>query len=192
MASGKLSTSKFFIGLFVLILIVAVLAFLSYYTWKRYTDKSIVIPTTNQNSLCLAVNCPTGDPTSVPLPPDGGETMNYCTVNAAPTSFVQALQICGGTNVAGACANSTVTANLPSVSSDQIISFADFYNNKYIDTCGFSWKDIPGPLGNTSGNLPQTLPESTTIKALAACAKARNITDANITALLTKCGTACN
>ncbi len=174
---------RFAIVTVILILLIIGVGVLLYLSVKQLNDKTAVIGGPNQNSHCLNPQCPSGSASIVPVG-TGTETTNYCSVNAAPTSFVQALQVCGGTLTSGSCP----PPNLPSVMNDQITSFANFYNNSYIDSCGLSWSDNPNAVGNTN-----TLPASTTINALLACAGKRNLlTDTNIQALKTKCGSACS
>lgn len=129
----------------------------------------------NQSAYCINTICTNGtnkmnyqlDPGQNPNDANF-ETINYCTSNAAPTSFVQALQV---------CASGTITPT-------QITSFANFYNNNYINTCGLNWKTQP-PI-STQFNQVQTDP---TLTALYSCSNKLGVSsDPNIQALKQKTG----
>ncbi|AYV86041.1 MAG: hypothetical protein Solivirus4_2 [Solivirus sp.] len=181
--SGEIGGIQFGIVTFILIALIIAASVLLFLSVSALNDKSNTIGGPNQAAGCLNPTCPSGNPNIVTVG-SGTETVNYCSVNAAPTSFVQALQVCGTNLITGSCP----PPNLPTITNDQITSFANFYNNSYIDSCSSSWGDTPNPVGQTD-----TLPASTTINALLACAGKRNLlNDPNIQSLKTKCGTACS
>lgn len=154
--------------------------------------------TQNQSPYCLTVGCPTGtNLLNYELNPDATgnnidyETFNWCSVNAPPTSFIQSLELCAGLVSSEDINPPGVTATISAPTASQLTSFADFYNNNYVDTCGWSWKNPPPTLGpSTNGQTyPNDAQPDPVISALMGCAIALNVdTDPNVQALATKNG----
>jgi len=155
----------------------------------------------NQSPLCLGntspayptVTCPTGtNLLNVQLNPNENpntsayETLNYCSINAPPTSFVQSLELCAGIIDSSQANVGDIT--IPPMTSSGVTTFADFYNNNYIQTCGYSWKNPPPPLSGqtTAQNDPVLI-------ALVGCARNLGVSnDPNVSQLATICGSDCN
>lgn len=113
------------------------------------------------------------------------ETLNYCSINAPPTSFVQSLELCGGI-----LSKESVNAGGSMISrptEKQVTDFAKFYNENYVDTCGWSWKNPPPEILS----LTDPQPDPVTI-ALSACANELGINNnSDIQSLQNKCGAGC-
>ena len=201
---ANLSVGRF--STVVIILIVILIALIVWALYNRWELSIISVKPggPNENPLCMPVLCPSGFvETEVAISSTSGvsssyETVNYCTTNAPPTSLIIALQQCAGTYAGGTCttypgssaSGSGSTGSTGSnVTNDEIVSWAKFLNESYIDTCGFGWKDVP-QLGVTQSST--ALPTPTELIALTKCAANRGLSqDPNIVALKTKCGAPC-
>lgn len=172
------------LGLF---LIIAVgLVFWIFYLRDALTSRDL---TTAQSPYCPIIQCPNGTQNTNYNLDAGSETfqtLNFCSISAPPTAFVQGLEVCGGllsqedANAGG--------QNIVAPSAQQVTSFAAFYNQQYVDTCGWSWRNPPPE--ETTQSQPQGDP---VIISLVSCAQALNITgNSDIQQLQSKCGTACN
>lgn len=144
-----------------------------------------------QSPYCLTVTCPSGtsllnyqlDP-SVSPNTTFYETYNYCSINAPPTSFVQSLELC-----AGIIDSDQINAGGSSISqptSAQVLGFADFYNNDYVNTCGWSWKNPSPTIGNSS-TFPTSQQADPVTTALVGCAQQLGVSnDSNVQGLISK------
>lgn len=139
-----------------------------------------------QSTQCLSTQCINGtkkinvqlDPSQNPNTAEY-ETYNFCSINAPPTSFVQSLELCAG------FPSSEINVGDNSISppnDQQITDFAKFYNQEYVDTCGWSWKNPSPEIAGQS--TPQSDP---VINSLVKCAEVKGINDPNIQSLKSKC-----
>ena len=156
------------------LLIILILGFILF----GYHNKKIVDsrdPDELQSPFCLKPNCIKGNKRidyELSTKDQTYETINYCTVNAPPSSFVHELEACASGKSSGTL--------IP----QKIIEFAAFYNKFYVDSCGFSWKNAPVQFPNPS-NTPseskkiakalKTPQPDRVIKALVGCAKTLKI-----------------
>ena len=149
-------------GFFIFITIILLVIFITVVIWVitsaiRLYSKDIE---QNQGAYCIDSVCTTGSKVLYKLDSNTYETVNYCTVNSAPSSFIHALQAC-------------------TVPAEQVKSFAEFYDTKYLDTCGISWMNEPT---NSSGE-----PVDLLAMALVACANKLSLGDnANIKSIAKK------
>jgi hypothetical protein len=104
----------------------------------------------NQSPFCLPTLCTKGTPYEYKIGSDTYQTVNFCTVNSVPTSFLHAIQDC-------------------SIPTDKLTSFAKFYDTQYLDTCGLNWANDP-----TDASGKQIDPVS---EAIITCAGVKGISD---------------
>lgn len=186
--------------LFFSIFIVIIIGLLIWITLMSNTLSSRDLAT-SQSPLCLGntsspyptVTCQTGtqllnvqlDPSQPPNTANY-ETLNYCSINAPPTSFVQSLELCAG--IIDSSQANVGNIVIPPMTATGVTNFADFYNNNYIQTCGFSWTNPPPT------NLQQSTPQlDPVIIALVGCARNLGVSnDPNVTKLAAICGSDCN
>jgi len=179
-----LTSTLIFLGFF-LLLAIGLVVFILFLNEQLNTRKLQF----TQSPYCPNILCPTGtEKTYYPLDPNADpntatyQTLNYCSINAPPTSFVQSLEVCGGLVSSSDVNTPEYTISPPT--KKQVTDFAKFYNQEYVDTCGWSWKN-PSP-----EDLNQKTPQSDPVViALSACANQLGITDnSDIQSLQSKCG----
>jgi hypothetical protein len=176
---------------FIAILVLLIIALL---TWALINYNKIVKAegSNTQNPYCIRSYCsgtaqehlymltPNEDPQRASY-----QTTNWCITNSPTTTLSNALAACS----AGS-ASSELTSSLT--------SYAAFYYNDYISSCGFAWKNT-----NTANNLDSSNPASPNnptglngvndpfLVNLIACADANNITSSEIESLRVICGESC-
>lgn len=180
------------LGPTMLIIFILILFGLALLAWGLYNRKQLDTHTISDvtSPACFTTSCPSGtNLTPFQLDPSANpdtatyETVNYCTTNAPPTSFVQALELCAGTIDA-----SELPSGFPTIDSTQVTNFAAFYNQQYINTCGFGWKTEPANSSDIAN--VQTDPVSV---ALVGCANQLGITNnSDIQNIQSICGSACS
>lgn len=97
-----------------------------------------------ENPYKPSIICPDGENINTYDVNGGKETINFCGNNAPNRSFGNSLKLCA----AGETQYPGVDNYSDKLTNELIASYADFYVNEYLDTCGVSWRydDFPASL----------------------------------------------
>ena len=159
---------------FLLFLLVLTIYFF-YIQYRQVKNNNINLYKAPTAVQCPDPQCTTGDLAIVTEPDGLYQTLNWCSVQAPATSFVQAMAVGAGieTTPAG--------VSLTPPSKEEVTKFAKYYND-YVTTCGQSWKNPP-PMTRDS---PTAEPDPV-VTALVAYAEKLGISNnSDITALKSK------
>ena len=114
----------------IVLMILLILVALGLLIWAIINQQRIKSEDLLESPFTLKFTCPNSSaPIPVYLDKNKGtfETVNFCTVNAPPESLTEAL---------GRCEDPNLIQKIPEL--------RDFYQNKYLPTCGKDWKSANG------------------------------------------------
>ena len=173
--SPQYENSYYYFFLFLLLVLLAVAIFFFYTQYQQERNLNLNAYRAPTAVQCPDPQCPSGNLTDIPDGKGLFETLNWCSVQAPATSFVQAMAVGAGLETAPG------TAALTPPSKDEVVKFAEYYN-QYTVTCGQSWKNAP-PKELKNG---KTQSDPVVVALVAYAAKLGITNDSNITALKAK------
>ena len=131
--SSGYPTTSFIVVVIVLLIIIFALVAWNYYNRKAIQENKLDIYTPPKAPQCFTNVCTGGTKQTnfkLTTDSDGYQTYNFCSINSPSTSFVQAVEKAAG--------YPDIPDNIPVATQQQIIDFAKFYNQEFVDTCGWS------------------------------------------------------